>query len=81
LPWLITAGSGFDDWIYWHFFTIITSSNSPQSMTMWDSLHSWLDHECLLLHCDEWRIIAHTVDSLNGVCLTNHPHQWITAIL
>jgi hypothetical protein len=24
-------------------------------MTVYDSLHSSLDHECLLFHCDEWR--------------------------
>jgi hypothetical protein len=24
-------------------------------MTVWDSLHSLLDFECLLFHCDEWR--------------------------
>jgi hypothetical protein len=25
--WLIITGSGLDDWIYWHFFTIIPSHN------------------------------------------------------
>jgi hypothetical protein len=24
-------------------------------MTVQDSLHSLLDYECLLFHCDEWR--------------------------
>jgi hypothetical protein len=28
LAWLIIMGSGFDDWIYWHFFTITVSYNS-----------------------------------------------------
>jgi hypothetical protein len=23
--WLVTVGSGLDDWIYWHFFTITIS--------------------------------------------------------
>jgi hypothetical protein len=29
LVWLITMGSGFDDWVYCHFFTIIINFNSP----------------------------------------------------
>jgi hypothetical protein len=28
LPWLIIMDSGFDDWIYWHFFTITVNYNS-----------------------------------------------------
>jgi hypothetical protein len=32
-------------------------------MTVHDSLHSLLDHESLLFHCDEWLIIAHTLNS------------------
>jgi hypothetical protein len=31
---------------------VITSS---QSMAAYDSLHSLIDHECLLFRCDEWR--------------------------
>jgi hypothetical protein len=45
---LITMGSGLDGWIYWHFFTITTNYDSSQSMTVYDSLHSSLDYECLL---------------------------------
>jgi hypothetical protein len=26
--WLIIMGSGFDDWVYWHFFTITVNYNS-----------------------------------------------------
>jgi hypothetical protein len=52
------------DWIYWHFFTITINYYSPQSMTVYDSLHSLLDHERLLFHCDEWRITAHTLNCL-----------------
>jgi hypothetical protein len=33
LSWLTIMGSGFDDWIYWHFFTITINYNSSQSMT------------------------------------------------
>jgi hypothetical protein len=33
----------------------ISYYNSSQSMAVYDSLHSLLDHERLLLHCDEWR--------------------------
>jgi hypothetical protein len=32
--------------------TITTNYNSSQSMTAQDSLHSLLDYECLLFHCD-----------------------------
>jgi hypothetical protein len=51
--WLIIMGSGLDDWIYWHLFTITVSYNSLQSMAVGDSLHSLLDYECLLFYCDE----------------------------
>jgi hypothetical protein len=43
--WLIIMGSEFDDW---HFFTISLNYDRPQSMSVYDSLHSLLDHECLL---------------------------------
>jgi hypothetical protein len=59
LAWLIIMGSGFDDWIYWHFFTITVNYDSSQSMTVYDSLPSLLDHECLLFHCDEWWTMNH----------------------
>jgi hypothetical protein len=55
LAWLIIEGSGFDDWIYWHFFTITINYDSSHSVTVYASLRSFLDHECLLFHCDEWR--------------------------
>jgi hypothetical protein len=52
-------GSGFDDWIYLHFFTITVNYDSSQSMTVSDSLHSSLDYECFLVHCDQWRTTNH----------------------
>jgi hypothetical protein len=33
VPWRIIMGSGLDDWICWHFFTITTNYNSSQSVT------------------------------------------------
>jgi hypothetical protein len=48
-------GSTLNYWIYWHFFTIPINYDSSQSMTVYDSLHSLLDHERLLFHCDQWR--------------------------
>jgi hypothetical protein len=45
--WLITVGSGLDDCIYWHFFTITINCDSSQSTTVYDSLHSLLNYECL----------------------------------
>jgi hypothetical protein len=29
--WLITMGSGFDDWVYWHFFTITVDYNGSHT--------------------------------------------------
>jgi hypothetical protein len=40
-------GSGLDDCIYWQFFTITINEDSSQSITVYDSLHSLLDYECL----------------------------------
>jgi hypothetical protein len=51
-------GSGLDDWIYWHFIITI-NYDSSQSVTVYDSLHSLLDHESLLNRCDEWRTTNH----------------------
>jgi hypothetical protein len=59
VAWLIITGFGLDDWIYWHFFTITNNYDSSQSVIVYDSLHSLLDHECLLR-----RITAHTFNSL-----------------
>jgi hypothetical protein len=53
-------GSGFDDWLYWNFFTITTNYDSSQSMAAYDSLHSLLDPERLLFRFgEERRIPAH----------------------
>jgi hypothetical protein len=38
-------GSGLDDWIYWHMFTITIDYGSSHSMTVYGSLHSLLDYE------------------------------------
>jgi hypothetical protein len=62
--WLIIMGSGFCDWVCWHFFTIAINYNSSQPMAVYDSLHSLLDHERLLFLCDERRITADTLNCL-----------------
>jgi hypothetical protein len=62
--WLMVMGSGFDDWVYWHFCTIIINYDSLQSMTAYYSLYSLLDDESLLFHCDELRITAHALSCL-----------------
>jgi hypothetical protein len=59
IAWRIIMGSGLDDWIYWHFFTITIDSNSPQSMAAYNLLHSLLYHERLLFLCDECRTKNH----------------------
>jgi hypothetical protein len=58
LAWLIIMGSGFDEWIYWHFFTTTINYDSSQSMTLYESLHSLLNYERLLFHCDEY-LLSH----------------------
>jgi hypothetical protein len=74
IAWRIIMGSGLDVRIYWHFFTITINYDSSQSMSVYDLLHSLLDHEHVLFHCDDqWRISAHTLNSLNDICLTNPP--------
>jgi hypothetical protein len=55
LAWRIIVASRFDDWIFWHFFTITFDSDSLQSMTVYDSLRSLLYHDLLLFQRDEWR--------------------------
>jgi hypothetical protein len=45
-------GSGLDDLIYWHFFTITINYNISQMMTVSDLLHSLLDYKCLLFRWD-----------------------------
>jgi hypothetical protein len=57
--WLIIMGCGFDDWVYWHFFTIMINYDSSQSMTVYNSLHSLLGYECILFYCDEWWMTNH----------------------
>jgi hypothetical protein len=57
--WLIIISFGFKDLIYWYFFAITINYDSSQSMTLYDSHHSLLDHERLLFHCDEWRTTNH----------------------
>jgi hypothetical protein len=34
---------------------ITINYDSLQLMTLYDSLHSLLDYECRLFHCDDWR--------------------------
>jgi hypothetical protein len=48
---------------------IKTNYNNSQSVTLCDSLHSQLDYERLLFHCDEWRKKNHC--SLSRVNWTN----------
>jgi hypothetical protein len=60
LAWLITKGTGFDDWVYWHFFTITVDYNSSHIELLLNnvclanaseqSLTSiWISHFSLLL--------------------------------
>jgi hypothetical protein len=58
-------GSGLDNWIYWHFFTITINYNSSQSVTVQDSLHSgWTSVFPSAATNDERLITAHILKSL-----------------
>jgi hypothetical protein len=60
-----------DEWIYRYSFTITLDSDSLQSLTVYDALHSFLDHERHPFYYDERRIPAHTCYTcLNDVCLS-----------
>jgi hypothetical protein len=58
------TGSRSYERIYLCSFTITLSSDRLQTMTVYDSLHSLLDHKRLLFHCDERRISVHTLNCL-----------------
>jgi hypothetical protein len=51
------TGSRLDEWIYWYSLIIALSSDSLQSLKIYDSLHSLLDHERLPFYYDEQRIL------------------------
>jgi hypothetical protein len=54
-------GSGFDEWIHWHFVAIKITDYSSQSMTVYGSLHSLLDYECLLFCVTDLVLIYESV--------------------
>jgi hypothetical protein len=58
-------GSGLDDWIHWHFFTITTNYNSSQSLAAYDLLHSLLDYKC------EESLLTESLGSLTNAKLLN----------
>jgi hypothetical protein len=57
-----SMGSRLDEWIYWCSFTFTLTSDSLQSLTVHDLLHSLLDHKRLPFYYDERRIPAHTLN-------------------
>jgi hypothetical protein len=67
LAWLIIMGSGINDWIYWHFFTITLNYGSSYLMTLYDSLHSLPDWT---VTNGEGLFSAHTLNSLTNESIT-----------
>jgi hypothetical protein len=63
------TGSRSDDCIYWCSFTITLNSDSLQSLTLYEPLHSLLDCEHLPFCYDERRIPANTLNCLER-CLS-----------
>jgi hypothetical protein len=43
LAWLIITGSRFDDWLYWHFFTITANYNSSDIKILLNDV--WLTND------------------------------------
>jgi hypothetical protein len=70
VPWLIITGSGLDDWIYWHFFTITINYNSSQSC------------ECLLFCVTDLVLIYESVTSSASVVrwLTLHSYWTLSSL-
>jgi hypothetical protein len=56
--WLIIMGSGFDDWVYWHFFTITLNYNSSNIELLHDVCLGWISNWFLtnfwLISIHEW---------------------------
>jgi hypothetical protein len=58
LAWRIIMGSGIDDWIYWHFFTITVNRHSSHI-------------ELLLNDVYLTNLYEESLTALNDACLTN----------
>jgi hypothetical protein len=69
-------GSGFDDWIYWHFFTITVNYDSSQSMTVYDSLSSLLNYQCLPFCVTDLVLICESAISSASVVRWLTRHSW-----
>jgi hypothetical protein len=78
VPWLIKTGSGLDDWFYWRHllqsfvFTITTAHNQWLS----NSLHSWLNYECLLFCVTDLVLIYELVTSSASAVRWFTLHSW-----
>jgi hypothetical protein len=44
-------------------------------MTVYDSLHSLLDHERLLFHCDEWRT-TNQCSQIELLLISDFSYEW-----
>jgi hypothetical protein len=74
--WRIIMCSGFDDWIYWHFFTIAISYNSSQSMTATTcSIPYWTTSDCSSTVTDLVPIYESVTSSASVVRLLA-PNSW-----
>jgi hypothetical protein len=78
----MTNNNGF--WIGWldllalllHLLLITIDYDSSQSVTAQDSLHSLLDYECLLFHCDDLALIYESATSSPSVVRWLALHSW-----
>jgi hypothetical protein len=70
----VTNNNGF--WIGFIGTSLLltVNYNSSQSMTGYDSLHSLLEYECLLFHCDELLLTHWTPLRMN--LWLNWVHEW-----
>jgi hypothetical protein len=75
-------GSGFDDWVYWHSLqlqSIMTAHNQWLSTTR-SNIYWTTSVLSSAVTNDEWRIPAHTLNSLNDFCLKNLYEESLTAV-
>jgi hypothetical protein len=65
--WLIITGSGFDDWIYWHFFTITVNYNSSQIELFLSDESLWrISDSCLNLSLlSDWTLLLSSLSLMS----------------
>jgi hypothetical protein len=64
------TGSRSDEWSFWCSFTITLNFDNLQSMTLYDSLRSFLDQERLPFYSENEEFLLTHLTALNNFCPT-----------